>query len=176
MTWRSACCWLFAGLLVLPMGCAPQKKKRNTAAISAEAAESFEMLKDAIGEMREGRTDKFWNMLSEASQAEAGKRAKAFRADFAKREKAEQEDIAAQLGVRADDLREKLNGFGYVRVKSEAIYKEYWMLTGAAIDHPRVESDDVVRIYYQLDEAGQKRDSIRFVLEDGDWKADLSIP
>ena len=176
MTRRSAWCCLFIGLLLLPTGCTPQKKKRNNAAIKAEAAECFEVLKDAIGELREGRTDKFWNLLSEASQAEAGKRAKAFRADFAKREKAEQDDIAAQLGVRADELREKLNGFGYVRIKSEVIYKEYWMVAGAAIDHPQIESDDVVTIYYKPDEAEQKKDWIRFVLEDGEWKADLKIP
>ena len=158
------------------MGCAPPKKKRNAAAIRDDASESLERLKDAIGELREGRTEKFWNMLSEASQAEACKRAKAFRVDFAKREKAEQDDIAAQLGVRADDLREMLNGFGYVRIKSEVIYKDYWMIAGAAIDHAKIESDDVVTIYYKADEAEQKKDSIQFFLEDGEWKADLRIP
>jgi hypothetical protein len=50
------------------------------------------------------------------------------------------------------------------------------MVAGAAIDHPQIESDDVVTIYYKLDEAEQKKDWIRFVLEDGEWKADLKIP
>src|SRR5260370_32561020 len=81
MAWRRGWCWLFIGLFLLPLGCTPPKKKRNDAAIREEVAESFEKLKAGIAELRkeDGNTDIFWNVLSEASKADAGKRAKAFR-------------------------------------------------------------------------------------------------
>jgi hypothetical protein len=176
MAWRQIGCWIFIGLLVLTTGCTPPKKKRSSAPVTEEVKESFERLKEAIAELREGHTDKFWNLLSDASQAEANKRAKAFRADYAKRESHEQEEIAEKLGVRADELRERLNGFGYVRVMSETIYERYWMIPGAAVDHPNVEGDDAVRIFYTADESDREKSSVLFVLEDGQWLADLRIP
>jgi hypothetical protein len=173
---REISCWILVGLLVLTSGCMGSKKKRNSTPAVDEVTESFERLKEAIAELREGHTDKFWNMLSEASRAEANKRAKAFRADFAKRENNEQEEIAEQLGVRPDELRERLKGFGYVRVMSEKIYERYWMIPGAAVDHHKVESDDAVIIYYAADESDRATSSVRFVLEEGQWLADLPIP
>jgi hypothetical protein len=176
MAWRQGWCWFFIGLLMLPTGCTPTKKKRSSAAVKEEVAESFEKLKEGIADLREGHTDKFWDVLCEAGQEEASKRAKAFRADFAKREKTERDEIAAELGVRADDLREKLNGFGYVRLTSKALYKEYWLLAGAAVDHVTIQAEDEATLFYKLDDATHEIKSLRFYQEDGQWKAELRIP
>jgi hypothetical protein len=177
MAWRRICCGLLLiALPLLPTGCTQPKKKRNADAIKADVAESFTRLKEAIAELREGQTEKFWDVLCEYSKAEASKRAKAFRADLAKREKEEQDDIAKQLGVRADDLREKLNGYGYIRLMSEKIYEEYLLVAGAAVDHVNLDADDAASLYYVVEDVEKDKKSFPFYLEEGEWKVKLRIP
>jgi hypothetical protein len=176
MAWRRGWCWLFIGLLLLPAGCAPPKNKRNSAAVKQDVVESFEALKVAIAELLDGHTDRLWDVLADRSQAEAAKKAKAFRADFAKREKEEQGQMAREAGATVDQLREKLNGFGYIRLMREALYHRYWMMATAEIDHIRLESEDEATVYYTLDDSEQEKKPLSFFLEDGQWKAVLRIP
>jgi hypothetical protein len=176
MAWRRAFCWLLIGLLWLPAGCTQSKKKRSSEAIKADVAESFARLKEAIAELREGNTDKFWDVLCEYSKSEASKRAKAFRADFAKREKEQQDDIAKQLGVRAEDLREKLNGYGYIRMMREKIYEDYLIVAGGAMDHVTLDADDAANVFYKIEDVDHEIKSFPFFLEEGEWKVKLRIP
>ena len=168
-------CWLLIGLLVLPAGCTPTKKKKKAEAVEAEVAESFGRLQEAIADLQKRQTEKLWDILSEKSQDDAARRAKAFRADFARRDKEEQVTIAQQLSATVEEIRDKLNGFGYVRMKHETIYDRYWMMVAAVVDHVRLHGDEAT-VYYKPDDSERDMKSVDFVREDGQWRAILSIP
>jgi hypothetical protein len=170
--------WLLVGLVLLPAGCTSGKKsKRTEESVKAEVTESFERLKEAIAELRRGDTEKFWDLLAGDSKDEATKKAKAFRADFAKLDKKEQAERAKEYGATADEIREKLNGYGYLRLMQEKFYKRWWMLTAAQIDHitPDLKNDEAT-VFYKQDESEPEVKSLRFAFEDGKWRAMLPIP
>jgi hypothetical protein len=168
-------CWLLIGLLFLPAGCTQPKKKKSAEAVKAEVAESFNRLQAAIDELRKDDTDKLWALLAEKSQDDAAKKAKAFRTDFAKRDKEEQAEIAQQLGATAEEIRDKLSGFGYLRMMQPKLYERYLMVVAAEVDHVTLDGD-VATVYYRPDREVRDTKSVEFVREDGRWRAVLSIP
>jgi len=175
MTARRTCCLLLVGVALASGGCATAKKKKSSDAVRAEVAESFGKLKEAIADMRGGQTEKLAIILSEESRNEADKRAKAFRAEFAKLDKEEQAEQARQWGATADQIRERLNGQGYLGIVHEEIYKRYWLMVGAPADDITIKGDEAT-VYYVPDDSDREKKSIVFVREDGDWKAVLYIP
>ena len=175
---RRAWYWLLVGLLFLSGGCTTGKKnKRTEESVRAEVTESFGRLKEAIADLRRGDAEKLWDILAEESHAEAAKKAKQFRAEFAKLDKQEQAEQAKEYGATADQIREKLSGYGYIQLMAEKFYKRWWMLTAAEIDHITLDQKKVeALVYYKQDDAEPQIPSLRFVLEDDQWNAILPIP
>ena len=166
---------LLVGLALAAAGCSSAKKKKSLEAVKAEVAESFTKLKEAIADMREGHTEKLWMILAEESLAEADKRAKSFRAEFAKLDKEEQQEQARQWGATADQIRERLNGQGYLGIRHEEIYKRYWMMVGAPVEDITPKGDEAT-VYYSPDDSDRDKKSVTFVREDGEWKVVLHVP
>jgi hypothetical protein len=170
---------LLLGLSLLVTGCATAKKKKSPEAVKAEVAESFARLQEAIDELRkdDANTEKLWGLLAEKSQDDAGKKAKAFRTDFAKRDQEEQADLAREVGATAEQIREKLTGFGYLRMMRPKLYERYWMMVAAEVDHVNVTpAGDEATVYYIPGDTERDKKSIDFVREDGQWRAILGIP
>lgn len=178
MARRRDWCWLLIGLLLLPAGCVSTKNKKSgsSAAVKAEVTESFEKLKVAIPELLKGETEKLWDILAAVSHEEAAKKAKAFRADFATLDKEKQAELAQQMGATATEIRDKLSGYGYLRLVRDRLYENYWMVAAAPIDHIKLEAADEATVYYTQDDSEQEKKSIVFILEEGQWKAVLRIP
>lgn len=175
MVGRRICCTLLIGVALAPAGCATAKKKKSLEAVKAEVTESFEKLKEAIAEMRDGHTEKLWIVLANESLADSDKRAKAFRAEFAKLDKEEQAEQAQQWGATAEQIRDKLNGQGYLGIVHAEIYKRYWLMVGAPVDDVTIKGDEAT-VYYTPDDTDRDKKSVVFIREDGDWKAVLYIP
>src|SRR5262249_55344781 len=169
-------CWLLIGSLLLSSGCTTGKRKKDSAAVKEQVADSFEKLKEAIADVQKGHTEKLWDIMSDVNIRDANKKAKAFRAEFAKWDKEEQVEFAQQVGATAEDVRDKLNGYGYIRLMRDKLYDRYWMVAAAPIDHIKMEAEDEASVYYKPDDADQEKQSITFILEDGQWKAKLNIP
>jgi hypothetical protein len=168
-------CWLLIGLLFLPTGCTPTKKKKSAEAVRADVAECFNKLQAAIDELRDGDPEKLWELLAEQSKADAAKKAKAFRTDFAKRDKEEQAEIARKFGATVEEVRDKFSGLGYFRWMSDKIYERYFLMVKAEVDHVTLDGDEAT-VYYRPDDATRNTKSVEFVREDGRWRAILSIP
>jgi hypothetical protein len=175
MVFRPVSFLLIIGLALAAASCTTAKKKKSPEAVKAEIAESFTKLKEAIADLREGHTEKLWMILAEESLAEAEKRAKSFRAEFAKLDKDEQQEQARQWGATADQIRERLNGQGYLGIVHAEIYKRYWLMVGAPVDDITPKGDEAT-VYYSPDESDRDKKSVTFVREEGGWKAVLHVP
>ena len=174
---RRGWCWFMVAAMLLPAGCSGGQRKRSDEAVKKEVRESFIRLQDSIADLRTGLTEKLWSVLSSQSRESAEKKAKVFRKDFAKLDKDEQAEQAKQYGATPDEIREKLSGYGYVRLMREFIYERYFLVVGAPVD----DNDITLRgeqavVYYTQDDAERDKKRIELVREEGEWKAVLDIP
>src|SRR5262245_17389296 len=175
MPLRRCWCWCLIVAMFLSAGCAVGKKKKPAESSKEEIMQSFARLQESIADLRTGQTEKFWSMLSSETQAAAEKKAKAFRKEFAELDMEEQADRARQFGATPEQIREKLSGYGYVRLMREFIYERYLLMVAAPVDAVKMGSDEAI-VFYTLDDAERDKKPVRFVREEGDWYAVLDIP
>src|SRR5262249_36302067 len=120
-----ALAWLTAALLALATGCSP-------AAVSKEEQEvkgAFEALQKAI----KGKdTDKVWQLLDAASQADDVRPAKAVREADASADEAKRKDRETDLGLAGKEL-EKLDGAGFLKTKRFQAVEKYKEIPGSTI-------------------------------------------
>jgi hypothetical protein len=169
---RSVHGWFILFLILVTTGCTAGKKKKEPT--EKEAREAFSNLQEALGELRDGDTTKLWDMLCKDSREDAEKFAKEFSAQLAKKTPEEVADLAEEYKVTPQELKKKRDGKAYVRLKSARIYKKYFLMLAAPMDHFTYEDGDM-KVYYKGEDEKSETKSVTFVHEGRQWKAVLDL-
>ena len=174
MALRCSRFWIMVALSLAVAGCSGKKKKPSEEELRQEVREAFTQLKEAISLVPKGNLDRIWDILSSESRDAAHKKAKKYKEEFAKMDPEEQAASARDLGYAVDDIK-NMRGKGYLRLKSDKFYEQYLLVVAAPAEEITIKGDEA-KVFYRQDESEHDKRSIRFVREDGDWKALLDIP
>lgn len=166
-----ACRFGWIGLLGVALlgGCSPKTTAPAHAAGDDEAVvrEQFAALQGAVGK---ADTEKIWALMDGQSRAEAERTAQAVQAAHAKataEEKAKQEE---DLGLTAAEVA-GLTGPGVLKTKR--FRRKYRELPESKIEKITVDGDNATVYYVEPDDDKEK---LRFVRQEGRWKAWLVVP
>jgi hypothetical protein len=164
--------WLVLLLALFVVGCAGAKKKKEPT--ENDAREAFSNLQEAIGELREGDTNKLWDLLCKDTREDADNFAKKFSAQIAKKSPEDVAEVAEQFGVPAEELKKKITGKRYVQLIRAKLYKKYFLLLSAPMDHFTYDEGDL-KVYYKGEDEKNETKSVIFVRENKQWKAVVDL-
>lgn len=158
--------------IFLVAGCSGGKKKKEPT--ENDAREAFNTLQEALGDLREGDTNKLWDVLCKDTREDADNFAKRFSSQVAKKSPEELAEVAEEYGVPADELKKKITGKRYVQLIRSKLYKKYLLMLSAPMDHFSYEDGDL-KVYYKGEDEKNETKSVIFVRENKQWKAVLDL-
>jgi hypothetical protein len=153
-------------------GCLTGKKKKTPS--EDDARDAFRNLQDALSGLREDDISKLWDILCKDTREDADKFAKALSAQVAKKSPEEIAPLAEEYNVAPEELKKKITGRRYVQLTRAKLYKKYFLLLGAPVDHFSYEDGDLT-VYYKGEDDKSETKSVIFVREDKKWKAVLDL-
>jgi hypothetical protein len=164
-----ACLLSWAGLVCMSviLGCATKPNEQPAANEEGAVREKFAELQLAL---KDGDTEKLWEMLDARSRADAEKAAKDIQTTYNQagaEEKAKQEEA---LGLKGTELAE-LSGKGFLKTKR--FRKRYDEVPEGKIENVVIQGDSATIHFLEPD--GDKEKAI-LVRQDGQWKVWLTMP
>jgi hypothetical protein len=158
-------------LILVALGCSSTPSSPVSAGASPEdqVKTAFATLQEAI---KDQKTDEIWALLDKNTQTAADEAAAAWKKKFAA---TDAEEVKKLMGIGPDELG-KLTGKGFLATKPFADDKEIKEMVKASNDiQVKMDSKDRATVSYPDEEKPGNRDHVKFVKQDGKWKAMLEM-
>jgi hypothetical protein len=159
-------------LFLLVLGCSSS----SAPAPAPAAAPAEEQVKAAFVTLQQAikdqKADEIWELLDKHTQAYANDAAAAWKKKLAT---ADPEEVKKLVGISPDELA-KLTGKGFLMTKPFLDDKETKDMVKAQNDvQPKMEGKDRAMVSYPNEDKPGDRDHVKFVKQDGKWKALLEM-
>jgi hypothetical protein len=165
--------WSLPGLLLL-LGCSnpPGPPAPPKPTDEQQIRDTFARLQAALEQHRKtgDQAEVIWEFLAPDTQADARREAKAIRTRYVAADKNEKATMQEKLGLSEEELP-SLKGPGLLR--SKLFPGKYDELVGSRVEKVTLKGEEEASLRYVEDD-GDKVD-LRFVRDDGRWKAVLGI-
>jgi len=158
-------------MILVALGCSGTSSTPAPAAASPEdqVKAAFVTLQQAV---KDQKTDEIWELLDKNTQTRANEVA----ADWKKKlASADAEEVKKLMGLSPEELG-KLTGKDFLKTKAFTDDKEIKEMARASNDiQVKIDSKDRATVSYPDEEKADNRDHVKFVRQEGKWKALLDM-
>jgi len=159
-------------MLLIAVGCSSSNSTSPAPAAASpekQVEAAFATLQQAI---KDQKTDEIWDLLDKNTQTRANEVAAEWKKKLAS---ADPEEVKKLMGVSPEELG-KLTGQGFLKTKAFTDDKEIKEMARASNDiQVKIDSKDRATVSYPEEEKPENRDHVKFVRQEGKWKALLDM-